>query len=70
MARYEAERNFLKSNFNQFKNIKTDKMKGVPQPILLCLILRRKLLSPLPGVQRLTGLNGNMMCLGFPKVYT
>lgn len=33
MARYEAERNFLKSNFNQFKNIKTDKMKGVPQPI-------------------------------------
>ncbi|MDF2513990.1 MAG: nitroreductase [Herbinix sp.] len=33
MARYEVERSFLKSNFNQFKNIKTDKMKGVPQPI-------------------------------------
>ncbi len=33
MARYEAERNFLKSNFNQFKNIKTDKMEGEPQPI-------------------------------------
>jgi len=35
MARYEQERNFLKSNFDQFKNIKTDKMKGVEQPILL-----------------------------------
>lgn len=33
MSRYEAERNFLKSNFNQFKHIKTDKMKGEPQPI-------------------------------------
>jgi SagB-type dehydrogenase family enzyme len=33
MIRYEKERAFLKSNFNEFKNIKTDKMKGVPQPI-------------------------------------
>lgn len=32
MSRYERERNFLKSNFNEFKNIKTDKMKGIPQP--------------------------------------
>lgn len=32
MARYEKERNFLKSNFDEFKNIKTDKMKGIPQP--------------------------------------
>lgn len=32
MARYENERNFLKSNFDEFKNIKTDKMKGVSQP--------------------------------------
>lgn len=32
MARYEQERNFLKSNFDQFKNIKTDKMKGEEQP--------------------------------------
>ncbi|WP_455537717.1 SagB/ThcOx family dehydrogenase [Terrisporobacter sp.] len=32
MKRYEQERNFLKSNFNEFKNIKTDKMKGIPQP--------------------------------------
>ena len=32
MGRYEEQRNFLKSNFNEFKNIKTDKMKGIPQP--------------------------------------
>ncbi len=32
MARYEALRNFLKSNFSEFRNIKTDKMKGMPQP--------------------------------------
>lgn len=32
MGRYEVERNFLKSNFNEFKNIKTDKAKGIPQP--------------------------------------
>ncbi|WP_071394366.1 SagB/ThcOx family dehydrogenase [Bacillus tuaregi] len=32
MGRYEKERNFLKSNFLEFKKIKTDKMKGVPKP--------------------------------------
>lgn len=32
MARYEQQRNFLKSNFDEFKNIKTDKMKGINQP--------------------------------------
>lgn len=32
MGKYEAERNFLKSNFNKLKGIKTDKMKGLPQP--------------------------------------
>ncbi|MDF2870505.1 MAG: nitroreductase [Anaerocolumna sp.] len=32
MGTYEQQRKFLKSNFNDFKNIKTDKMKGVPQP--------------------------------------
>lgn len=33
MRRYEVERNFLKSNFNDFKHIKTDRMKGLPQPL-------------------------------------
>jgi SagB-type dehydrogenase family enzyme len=32
MRRYEGERNFLKSNFYKLKSIKTDKMKGLPQP--------------------------------------
>ena len=32
MERYKKQRDFLKSNFNEFKNIKTDKMKGMPQP--------------------------------------
>jgi SagB-type dehydrogenase family enzyme len=32
MRRYEGERNFLKSDFYKLKNIKTDKMKGLPQP--------------------------------------
>lgn len=32
MGRYEEQRKFLKSNFNEFKNIKTDKMKGISQP--------------------------------------
>jgi SagB-type dehydrogenase family enzyme len=32
MGRYEVERNFLKSNFSKMRNIKTDKMKGLPQP--------------------------------------
>lgn len=32
MGSYEEQRKFLKSNFNEFKNIKTDKMKGIPQP--------------------------------------
>lgn len=32
MGKYEQQRSFLKSNFNEFKNIKTDKMKGVSQP--------------------------------------
>ncbi|KTD84794.1 SagB/ThcOx family dehydrogenase [Paenibacillus etheri] len=32
MTRYEQQRRFLKSNFNEFKHIKTDKIKGLPQP--------------------------------------
>lgn len=32
MGRYEEQRSFLKSNFGEFKKIKTDKMKGLPQP--------------------------------------
>ncbi|MGJ7913773.1 SagB/ThcOx family dehydrogenase [Neobacillus sp. LXY-1] len=32
MGRYEQQRSFLKSNFLEFKQIKTDKIKGLPKP--------------------------------------
>lgn len=32
MKRFEKERGFLKSNFSEFKNIKTDRMKGMAEP--------------------------------------
>jgi SagB-type dehydrogenase family enzyme len=32
MGKYEQYRNFLKSNFAEFKTIKTDAKKGIPQP--------------------------------------
>ncbi len=32
MARYEEQRNFLKSDFKTFNKIETDKQKGIPQP--------------------------------------
>lgn len=32
MGRYEQQRNFLKSNFAEFKTITTDAQKGLPQP--------------------------------------
>lgn len=32
MARFEQQRSFLKSNFIEFKKIKTDKMKGIGKP--------------------------------------
>lgn len=32
MSRYKEQRDFLKANFNEFKNIKTDKAKRLPQP--------------------------------------
>lgn len=35
MLRYENHRNFLKSNFAEFKSIQTDKMNGIPQPSII-----------------------------------
>lgn len=32
MGKYDQHRNFLKSNFAEFKTIKTDAKKGIPQP--------------------------------------
>ncbi|WP_068621416.1 SagB/ThcOx family dehydrogenase [Paenibacillus tuaregi] len=33
MGRYEQQRSFLKSNFLEFKHVKTDKIKGLPKPL-------------------------------------
>lgn len=33
MNRYMKNRSFLKSNFSEFKGVKTDKMEGIPQPL-------------------------------------
>ncbi|WP_428908473.1 hypothetical protein [Niallia sp. Krafla_26] len=35
MARFEKQRNFLKSNFTEFKQIRTDIMKGIPKPSIV-----------------------------------
>lgn len=35
MERYNTQRNFLKSNFAEFKKIKTDKSKGISQPLAI-----------------------------------
>lgn len=35
MGRYEQQRGFLKSNFLEFKHVKTDKIKGLPQPMIV-----------------------------------
>ncbi|WP_138494407.1 SagB/ThcOx family dehydrogenase [Paenibacillus pinistramenti] len=35
MGRYEQQRNFLKSNFLEFKHVKTDKIKGLPKPAIV-----------------------------------
>lgn len=32
MSRYQKQREFLKTDFSEYKNIKTDRMKGLPQP--------------------------------------
>lgn len=35
MKRYKNQRNFLKSNFDEFKNIKADRAKGISQPTIV-----------------------------------
>ena len=52
MKRYENERNFLKSNFNEFKNIKTDRMKGMPEPERIKPYNADSTIIDLPAVSR------------------
>lgn len=35
MGRYEQQRSFLKSNFLEFKHVRTDKIKGLPKPMIV-----------------------------------
>jgi SagB-type dehydrogenase family enzyme len=51
MGTYEQQRKFLKSNFNDFKNITTDKMKGVPQPEEFKQYSSNAMLINLPAVK-------------------
>lgn len=52
MGRYEPERKFLKSNFKDFKKIKTDKMKGLPQPEELKSYNKKSKIIDLPIIQQ------------------
>lgn len=52
MGRYERERKFLKSNFTDFKDIKTDKMKGLPQPETVKSYGPNSRIINLPAVQQ------------------
>jgi hypothetical protein len=65
MTRYEKQRNFLKSNFNEFKNIKTDKMKGIPQPDSIKYYDSQSKIVVLPRVSEETVTNSNIYkCIG------
>lgn len=52
MTRYEQQRNFLKSNFHEFKHIKTDKIKGIAQPPIVKPFDPESLIIDLPKVSR------------------
>lgn len=52
MARYEQQRQFLKSNFHEFKHIKTDKIKGVAQPPIVKPFEAEAQIIDLPKVNR------------------
>lgn len=52
MARYEQQRQFLKSNFHEFKQIKTDKIKGLPQPPVVKPFDPESLIIDLPEVSK------------------
>ena len=52
MAKYEQHRNFLKSNFLEFKHIKTDKLKGLPQPPIVKFFNSTSLIIDLPKISK------------------
>jgi SagB-type dehydrogenase family enzyme len=50
MGRYEQQRQFLKSNFLEFKHIKTDKAKGLPKPLAVKPYEPSSIIIDLPAV--------------------
>ncbi|NHC43519.1 SagB/ThcOx family dehydrogenase [Bacillus sp. MM2020_1] len=50
MGRYEQQRSFLKSNFLEFKHIKTDKIKGLPKPPIVKPYAASSIIIDLPEV--------------------
>lgn len=52
MSRYTQQREFLKSNFHQFKGIKTDKIKGLGQPPVVKPFDTSSLIIDLPKVSK------------------
>lgn len=52
MTRYEQQRDFLKSNFHEFKHIKTDKIKGTPQPPIVKSVEPGSIIIDLPEVSK------------------
>lgn len=60
MSRYTQQREFLKSNFHQFKGIKTDKIKGLDQPPVVKPFDASSLIIDLPKVSKDVVSNENM----------
>ncbi|WP_054942825.1 SagB/ThcOx family dehydrogenase [Paenibacillus ihuae] len=52
MTRFEQQRQFLKSNFHEFKHIKTDKIKGITQPPIVKPFDPKSVLIDLPKVSK------------------
>ena len=60
MGRYEQQRSFLKSNFLEFKHIKTDKIKGLPKPPIVKPYTASSILIDLPKVSQDVVKSGNI----------
>lgn len=60
MSRYKEQRDFLKTNFDEFKNRKTDKAKGLPQPPIVKSYSPDSKIINLPEVTSQVVKNGNI----------
>ena len=60
MSRLQNNRNFLKSNFAEFRSIKTDAMQGMPQPPKLKPYEMNSKIIDLPAVNENILINNNI----------